>query len=105
MRSDISNAAKIVCPMCDEKKCVGRYNCKQISDYLKTKLVDIGQTKKTHTTYTWKFLSNWDRKYTRSPGLQFGNGRLLVSGLVSMKNAVMCISTGSSTGTEWKVVQ
>lgn len=52
MRSDISNAAKIVCPMCDEKKCIGRYNCKQISDYLKTKLVDIGQTKKSHTTYT-----------------------------------------------------
>lgn len=43
MRNDISSAAKIVCPMCDEKKCVGRYNCKQISDYLKTKLVDIDQ--------------------------------------------------------------
>jgi hypothetical protein len=43
MRKDISKAASIVCPMCDEKKCVGRYNCKQISDYLKTKLVDIDQ--------------------------------------------------------------
>ena len=43
MRKDVSAAAKVVCPMCDEKKCVGRYNCKQISDYMKTKLVDIGQ--------------------------------------------------------------
>ena len=47
MRSDISTAASVVCPMCDEKKCVGRYNCKQISDYLKTKMVDIGQFGKT----------------------------------------------------------
>lgn len=45
MRKDISKAASIVCPMCDEKKCVGKYNCKQISDYLKTKLVDFDQFK------------------------------------------------------------
>lgn len=52
MRKDISKAASIVCPMCDEKKCVGRYNCKQISDYLKTKLVDFNPVKNAHTTYT-----------------------------------------------------
>lgn len=46
MRNDISTAARIVCPMCDEKKCVGRYNCKQIKDYLKTKLVDFDHVKK-----------------------------------------------------------
>lgn len=43
MRKHISSAASIVCPMCDEKKCVGKDNCKQISDYIKTKLVDLGQ--------------------------------------------------------------
>lgn len=32
--------------MCDEKKCIGKHNCKQISDYLKTKLVDFGQFRK-----------------------------------------------------------
>ena len=52
MRNDISKATSIVCPMCDEKKCVGRYNCKQISDYLKTKLVDIDSFKDAPTTYT-----------------------------------------------------
>ena len=41
MRDAESQAAWIVCPMCDEKKCVGRYNCKQISDYLKSKGVEI----------------------------------------------------------------
>jgi hypothetical protein len=46
MRTDISAAASVVCPMCDEKKCVGRYNCKKISDYLKTKLVDFDHVKK-----------------------------------------------------------
>lgn len=45
MRNNISSAAKIVCPMCDEKKCVGRYNCKQIAEYLKTKLVDFDHVK------------------------------------------------------------
>ena len=45
MRNDISKAASIVCPMCDEKKCVGKYNCKQIADYMKTKLVDFGHVK------------------------------------------------------------
>ena len=52
MRKDISKAASIVCPMCDENKCVGRYNCKQIADYMKTKLVDFNQFKNTPTTYT-----------------------------------------------------
>ena len=52
MRNNVSSAAKIVCPMCDEKKCVGRYNCKQISDYLKTKLVDINQFRKSPAVYT-----------------------------------------------------
>lgn len=37
MRDAESSAAWIVCPMCDEKKCVGRYNCKQIADYIKSK--------------------------------------------------------------------
>lgn len=51
MRKEISKAASIVCPMCDETKCVGRYNCKQIADYMKTELVDIGRVKPT-TTHT-----------------------------------------------------
>lgn len=37
MRKEISRAASIVCSLCDEKKCVGRYNCKQIADYIKSK--------------------------------------------------------------------
>lgn len=52
MRKDISKAASIVCPMCDEKKCVGRYNCKQISNYLETKLVDIDQFRKSPAVYS-----------------------------------------------------
>ena len=52
MRSDISKAASIVCPMCDEKKCVGRYNCKQIADYMKTKLVDFNHVKKLQSACT-----------------------------------------------------
>lgn len=36
MRDAQSAAAWVVCPWCDERKCVGRYNCKQISDYIKT---------------------------------------------------------------------
>ena len=43
MRKDISQAAKIICPMCDEKKCVGRYNCKQIADYVKRKEQEDGK--------------------------------------------------------------
>ncbi len=35
MSDNVSAAAWIVCPWCDEAKCVGRYNCKQIADYLK----------------------------------------------------------------------
>ena len=30
-----SEVAWIVCPLCDEDKCVGRYNCQQIADYIK----------------------------------------------------------------------
>ena len=30
-----SEAAWIVCPWCDEEKCVGRYKCKPIADYIK----------------------------------------------------------------------
>lgn len=30
-----SEAAWTVCPLCDEDKCVGRYNCQQIADYIK----------------------------------------------------------------------
>lgn len=37
MRDAESQAAWVVCPWCDEKKCVGRYNCKQIAAYLKIK--------------------------------------------------------------------
>lgn len=33
-----SLAAWIVCPWCDEKKCVGRYNCKIIAAYIKAKM-------------------------------------------------------------------
>ena len=51
MRKEISKAASVVCPLCDESKCVGRYNCKQIADYMKTKLVDFDHVKiaTTHT--------------------------------------------------------
>lgn len=52
MRNDVSTAARVVCPMCDEKKCVGRYNCKQISAYLKNKLADIDQFKKVPNVCT-----------------------------------------------------
>ena len=31
----VKQAAFIVCPVCDEKKCVGRYKCQQIADYIK----------------------------------------------------------------------
>ena len=51
MRKEISKAASVVCPLCDETKCVGRYNCKQIADYMKTKLVDFDHVK-TATTHT-----------------------------------------------------
>lgn len=34
MRDAESQAAWVVCPWCDEKKCVGRYNCPQIQEYL-----------------------------------------------------------------------
>lgn len=37
MRDAESQAAFIVCPMCDEIGCVGRYVCKQIADYIKAK--------------------------------------------------------------------
>lgn len=37
MRDAESQAAWVVCPWCDEKKCVGRYNCKQIADYIERK--------------------------------------------------------------------
>lgn len=46
MRDAESQVAWIVCPMCDEKKCVGRYNCKWIADYLKTKLVEIDHVRR-----------------------------------------------------------
>ena len=35
MRDKESSAAFIVCPMCDEDECVGRYKCKEIADYIK----------------------------------------------------------------------
>ena len=41
MRDAESKAAWVVCLWCDEKKCVGRYNCKRLADYLKSKLVEI----------------------------------------------------------------
>ena len=37
MRDAESAAAWVVCPWCEEKKCVGRYNCQQIADYIKMK--------------------------------------------------------------------
>lgn len=37
MRDAESQAAWIVCPWCDEKKCVGRYKCKTIAGYIKRK--------------------------------------------------------------------
>ena len=36
MRDAESQAAWVVCPWCDEKKCVGRYNCPQIQKYLRS---------------------------------------------------------------------
>ena len=46
MKDNVSAAAWVVCPMCDEKKCVGRYNCKWIADYLKSKLVEIDHVRR-----------------------------------------------------------
>jgi len=31
---EIKIACIVCCPMCDEKKCVGRYNCKEIEEYI-----------------------------------------------------------------------
>lgn len=52
MRKEVCEAARIICPMCDEKKCVGKSQCKQISDYLKTKLVDFNRIAKRSAVYT-----------------------------------------------------
>lgn len=30
----IKNACFICCPMCDEDVCVGRYNCREIKDWV-----------------------------------------------------------------------
>lgn len=38
----VKRAAFVVCPFCDEKKCVGRHNCKQIADYVKRKEQEDG---------------------------------------------------------------
>lgn len=27
-------ACMVCCPMCDEKKCIGRYNCNEIKKYI-----------------------------------------------------------------------
>ena len=35
MPDTISEAAWIVCLMCDAKKCVGRFNCPEIQAYIK----------------------------------------------------------------------
>ena len=45
MRDAEVHAAWIVCLGCEEKKCVGRHNCKWLDDYLKTKLVEIDHVK------------------------------------------------------------
>ena len=37
MKDAESQAVWIVCPMCDEKKCVGRYICPKIKEYLSKK--------------------------------------------------------------------
>lgn len=39
----VKQAAFVVCPFCDEKKCIGRYNCKQIADYVKRKEQEDGK--------------------------------------------------------------
>lgn len=52
MRKEVYKAASIVCPMCDETKCVGRSQCEQIADFLKARLVDINQLKKESAMYT-----------------------------------------------------
>ena len=31
---EIKLACMICCPMCDEKKCVGRFNCEEIKRYM-----------------------------------------------------------------------
>lgn len=41
MRDIESQAAQVVCPLCDEKKCVGRCNCPQIQEYLKNRKEDL----------------------------------------------------------------
>jgi hypothetical protein len=46
MADVVTQAAWIICPWCDEKKCVGRYKCKTIAGYLKSKLVEIDHVEK-----------------------------------------------------------
>ena len=39
----VKQATFVVCPVCDEKKCVGRYNCQLIADYVKSKEKEDGK--------------------------------------------------------------
>ena len=36
-------AAMVVCPMCDEKKCVGRQNCTDLQRWYEEKLKEMTQ--------------------------------------------------------------
>lgn len=34
---DMKNATFVCCPMCDKEKCVGRFNCEEIKQFIKHK--------------------------------------------------------------------
>lgn len=37
---DMKAATWVVCPMCDEPKCVGRFNCPQIKAFIEERKTD-----------------------------------------------------------------
>lgn len=38
----MKTACMVCCPLCDENKCVGRFNCKEIQHYIEAKLKEGG---------------------------------------------------------------
>lgn len=38
----MKTACMVCCPLCDEQKCVGRFNCKEIQTYIEAKLAEMG---------------------------------------------------------------
>ena len=48
-RDDLQNRAPwIVCPMCDEPKCLGRFTCPEILEWIDRKIKEYGVTLDKH---------------------------------------------------------